>query len=297
MKLSAVVIMYNPASLGKEVAEKNILAYSSFVGRVYVVDNSCEDNSLLCENIQNAVYIPLGKNEGIATALNIGCHRALNDGFEWCMTMDQDSHWDADELALYINKIKEKLSCNLDIKSFSPTIRSSMGHSVLGDIKRRLLHSLGVCGKTLPDEEFCDRVICSGNVINLNSWESLGGFLEDLFIDEVDYEFCYRLREEGWQILKLNGVHLDHILGEPKKTFFPLSNHGGVRLYYIFRNMMYVNYLHPDFGKKYRYGKLMIMRVIANVIVTSPSRMLQGVRCLFRARTDFKIMKKRNVEK
>lgn len=294
MKLSAVVVWYNPASLGKGVAEENILAYSSFVERVYVVDNSCEDNSLLCESIQNAVYIPLGKNRGIAIALNIGCHRALDDGFEWCMTMDQDSQWDVSELALYINKIKEKLSCSSDIKSFAPAIRTSFAHSVLGDVKWWLLHSLGVRGETLPDEEFCDHVFCSGNVINLNSWESLGGFLGELFIDEVDHEFCYKLREEGWQILKLNSVHLDHVLGEPKKTFFPVSNHRGERLYYIFRNMMYVNYLHPDFGKKYRYGKLIIMRVIANVIVTSPSRMLQGLRCLFRARTDFKMMKKRN---
>lgn len=295
MKLSAVVIWYNPASLGKGVAEENILAYSSFVGKVYVVDNSCEDNSILCERIQNSVYIPLGKNEGIGIALNIGCKRAFDDGFEWCMTMDQDSHWETTELSLYINKFKEKVSCNLDIKSFAPAIRKSFAHSVLGDLKWKFLHSLGMCGETLLDEEFCDRVICSGNVINLNSWKSLGGFLEELFIDEVDYEFCYRLREAGGRILKLNGAYLDHVLGESKKTFFPVSSHKGERLYYIFRNMMYVNYLHPDFGKKYRYGKVMIKIVIANVIFTSPSHILKGVRCLFRAKADFKMMKKKGI--
>lgn len=296
MKLAAVVVWYNPASLGKGIAKENILAYSSFVERVYVVDNSYENNLNLCESIKNAVYIPLRKNEGIAIALNIGCKHAFDDGFEWCMTMDQDSHWESTELSLYINKIKEKFSCSLDIKSFAPSIRKSFTHSVLGDVKWRLLHNFGIYEETLPDEEFCDRVICSGNVINLNSWKSLGGFLDELFIDEVDYEFCYRLREAGGRILKLNSVHLDHVLGENKKTFLPLSSHKG-RLYYIFRNMMYVNYLHPDFGKKYRYGKVMIKIVIANLIVTSPSHILQGIRCLFRAKADFKMMKKRNVEK
>ncbi len=299
MKLAAVVVWYNPESLGKGRTEENVLAYSSFVERVYVVDNSCTDNSSLCEKIQNAVYIPLGRNEGIAKALNVGCRHALDDGFEWCMTMDQDSHWEKGEFALYISKIEEKIPLHKSVKSFAPAIRSPVAHSVLGDIKWRILHRIGVSRKNLPDEEFVDRAICSGNVINLNSWEVLGGFLEELFIDEVDYEFCYRLRNSGFQILKLNCVYLDHVLGAPKKTFFPIpvSNHKGERLYYIFRNMMYVSYLHPDFARKYRYGNVIIKRILYNIVLTLSPMHVQGIRCLFRARRDFKMMKKRDVEK
>jgi len=94
MRLSAVTIWYNPDSSAVE----NVLSYCVLMERVYIVDNSPTDNSRLSSKIKNAVYIPNLKNKGIASALNTGCAMASEDGFEWIMTMDQDSSWEKAEI-------------------------------------------------------------------------------------------------------------------------------------------------------------------------------------------------------
>lgn len=52
------------------------------------------------------IYIPLFENTGIARALNIGCEKALSDGFSWGMTMVQDSFWNLNQLKNYITEIQ-----------------------------------------------------------------------------------------------------------------------------------------------------------------------------------------------
>lgn len=50
-KIVAVVVWYNPQ---KNFVD-NILSYSKYVSRVYIIDNSKNDNTVLAEKIENAV--------------------------------------------------------------------------------------------------------------------------------------------------------------------------------------------------------------------------------------------------
>ena len=77
-------------------------------------DNSFTDNSTLAAECLNSLYIPNRSNMGIAKATNIGCQKALSDGFKWIMTMDQDSSWDFEELNKYLKLINND---NLDIQA------------------------------------------------------------------------------------------------------------------------------------------------------------------------------------
>ena len=97
-KISCIVIWYNP----KDTDVESIKTYNSFFSKIYIVDNSNSDNSNLASQIQNTVYIPNFSNLGIAAALNIGCNKAFTDGYEWVMTMDQDSSWDPTQLKNYL---------------------------------------------------------------------------------------------------------------------------------------------------------------------------------------------------
>lgn len=88
-------------------------------------------------------------------------------------------------------------------------------------------------------------VITSGNIINVKNAVFIGGFLEKLFIDEVDNEFCYRGYSKGYYTYQSTGeIYLDHNLGNQKKVkfireFHP-TMHNYIRTYYIFRNKTYV---------------------------------------------------------
>lgn len=248
--ITAVVIWFNP----DKTSIANILTYSSFFKKIYIVDNSLTDNSTLAAECLNSFYIPNRSNMGIAKATNIGCERAFQDGFDWVMTMDQDSSWDITELKKFINLIENNKDGT--IASFAPT-HSNQIKSVIGDIKNKTKN------KTDKEIIFQSKVMASGNIINLNIWKNCGKFNEDLFIDEVDHEFCYKLLKNGYKICEFQDVYMFHTLGNVKKTILPRPcKHSGVRLFYIFRNILFIKRNYPENFKNNGYKKYIMVTFI-----------------------------------
>lgn len=123
MDICAVVVWYNPRNLdNNQSAIENVKSYSLLCRMVYIVDNSNSDNSDLAMQIDNGVYLPNYENKGIAMALNIGCQRAYADGFEWVMTMDQDSYWDKNELGKYLSEAQKQIEDNQLVVSIAPDL-------------------------------------------------------------------------------------------------------------------------------------------------------------------------------
>lgn len=274
-KTACVIIWYNPS-----LAEvQNVLTYSSFFKKIYIVDNSDIDNRELSEKITNSIYISNGKNLGIAEALNIGCSVAYNEGFEYCMTMDQDSVWDVDNLRSYLDEI----DCNLSDSTalYAPSMNvSDDSFSIIGDIKRIFIKQ-----KNTADKVFVENVITSGNVINLKIWNKIGRFEEKLFIDEVDSDFCFRLISLGYRILKFNNIFFNHTLGNPKKSFFPMTySYHEKRCYYISRNKRYLISKYPELAHKYSHSLMLNLFVLGKILTAQFSDM----RYILQGKSDFK---------
>ena len=248
--LSSITVWYNPSQQDLE----SIKTYNSFFEKIYIIDNSSKDNNNLAAQISNALYVPNNENLGIARALNIGCKKAMEDGFKWVMTMDQDSSWNKDVLEHYLSAV----CSNTDetIKSFAPKHRNEI-KSLVGDIKYKLED------KDVNDVNFPAKVMTSGNIISLETWNNIGHFNEELFIDEVDHEFCYRLNHAGYKICEFQNIYMVHTLGLVKKTLLPRPcKHSGLRLYYIFRNMLYIKKVFPQEYKSQHYKKYMTFAII-----------------------------------
>jgi rhamnosyltransferase len=259
MKIVPIVVWYNPETLDENKAIGNIQTYSYFFTKVIIIDNSKKSNHELAKKIPSSFYIANNENLGIAKALNQGCEEAVKMGYDWVLTMDQDSSWEGKDLSLYLSEIK-KLYTDNNI-SFSPKNRINKG-SVLGDLKRKIIRD------EYKDYVFYDRVSTSGNVLKLSAWESLNGFNEQLFIDEVDYDYCYRLREQGYNIIYFPKCLMNHTLGENKRYFFPhICQHTKERVYYRIRNMTYIKQHHPLYYKKYHYT-LNIIRIILEKLIS-----------------------------
>ena len=250
MNFCAVVVWYNP----DYQSVKNILQYNSLCSKVFIIDNSSNDNSNFAKQIKNAIYYPNFKNLGIGTALNQGCEQGLINNFDWVMTMDQDSSWEITELKKFINLIENNKDGT--IASFAPT-HSNQIKSVIGDIKNKTKN------KTDKEIIFQSKVMASGNIINLDIWKNCGKFNEKLFIDEVDHEFCYRLLKNGYKICEFQDVYMFHTLGNVKKTILPRPcKHSGVRLFYIFRNILFIKRNYPENFKNNGYKKYIIVTFI-----------------------------------
>jgi rhamnosyltransferase len=254
--LASITIWYNPENLGENTALKNILTYSGFFRQIYIVDNSPGDNNALARQIPNSRYIPNFNNLGIARALNQGCEVAMKDGYAWVMTMDQDSSWDNKNLSIYLNETNRIYQMDSLAVSFSPdTVHQIEIHSILGSVKNKILNKNKI-SETIEkkDFEYVDRVICSGNIINLKIWRDVNCFNDALFINDVDYDFCYRIIQNGYKIAKLHNCQMFHVDGEPKRTFFPHAFwYHKERIYYSIRNKYFILKNYPEFAYKHRY--------------------------------------------
>lgn len=296
MKLCALVVWFNPDSLGNAV--ERVKAYSQFLDKVYIVDNSETDNSSLASDISNAEYVPLMKNTGIAHALNAGLEKAFNDGFDYCMTMDQDSVWDAEEIQKYIKIVAED---GENYQAFCPVIRTRRYPSFLGKLKRK------ICRQQEPGSvwnaiQAVDRWITSGSFLSLKAYKAVPmyssggqGFNENFFIDEVDYEFCVRFVEKGFKCRICSEVYLNQTIGALEKVkgkIFPKWNaHSDFRLYYIVRNCTYMMKKYPEYTEKYRYKRDMKQRLFSRCIQSSGLKdFISFVKIVRKAKLDAKKM-------
>ena len=250
-KIAPLVVWYNPDN----ECVKNILSYSKYFEKIFIIDNSENENIELASQIKNSVYLPLHINTGIAKALNTGSALALKNKYEYVMTMDQDSYFDDEDIKQFVKLLSEYITEN-KYNIFCPYLKTPEITSITDDIKnfikRKILHRKAALKDESPVSQL-DYCISSGSVISLDKWNELNGFNEDFYIDDVDHEFCLRLNQKyPFSILRFNTVFMNHKIGNEKKTFFHRTDfHNPVRLYYITRNAFYMRDIFPDFSKKY----------------------------------------------
>ena len=240
MKLASCVVLYNP----DEGVVDNIKTYASGVDEVFAVDNSDEPNAPLLDRItalvENVTVIPMHGNQGIAAALNRGLQEASRRGYGYILTMDEDSYFTDDTLQRYKDKAEALFAS--DEKVIQVGIHNS------GDKDDDLV----------VNNETPEWLITSGSIMRVEDSLAAGGFLEKLFIDEVDREFCYRAADRGYSFRRVLDLTMQHNLGSPirGKIFgreFEAMGHSKIRKYYIFRNCTYVMKTYPRTRKPYRH--------------------------------------------
>lgn len=240
MNIAGAVVLYEP---DKDVLA-NIQSYLPYIEELYVIDNSETVNRAIIEKIQalpKVQYFSMGGNKGIAAALNYALECAI--GFDWLLTMDQDSSFADGMVERYFNKAFEILEQRDNIATF--------GINYVG-------------GKSSEGEEIkeVEEVITSGALVNVVVARKIGGFLDELFIDEVDHEFCYRAKAAGYAIIFLPDVLLEHHLGKTINMSIggvrlrTVQEHSAIRRYYMARNSVYVMCQYPHIRAKKMVGIL-----------------------------------------
>ena len=92
-KVACIIVSYNP----DRGIEKCFNSLINQVDKMFIVDNGSNGDrikilkELKNSNANKVDLILNNENLGIATALNVGIKKALNEGYDWVITMDQDS--------------------------------------------------------------------------------------------------------------------------------------------------------------------------------------------------------------
>lgn len=229
MKIAAVVILYHPT----DSSLANIKSYCDEVDKVYVFDNT-RNGSLIkndLQNLPNVDYRCMGKNLGLPKVLNEASHVAIKEGYDWLLTMDQDSTF----LEASLKKYKD---C-FDHFENKETV------AMFGTSNERAVTSSTV--ECAFEENVC--LMTSGTLLNLRLFNKIGNFDEALFIDCVDHDYCIRSILAGYRTIRFSNVFLLHELGHSvyaasiKSLFLIKKNkevHSPIRLYYMVRNMLYL---------------------------------------------------------
>lgn len=233
-KVAAIIVSYNPDN--NLLDSINLLINQ--VERIIIVDNGSESekkkNIKLIRDIdkEKIEIIFNEENLGIATALNIGVRSALKQGYNWILTMDQDSKVSknmVEKMFEVYNGIDEKE--RKDILSIFPNFVDERVQSIEEN-------------SDMDTYEYVDADITSGNLLRAEVFDKVGFFDDSLFIDLVDTDFCMRLNEKNIKMIKVRDAILYHSLGESqsvKSIFgkFNTSNHSALRRYYMTRNRFY----------------------------------------------------------
>ena len=285
MKIAAILILYNPYEQ-VEFIKNNLNIYSEQFDKIYLVDNSPEPSNLF-ENISGKIVYFHNRNlGGIAGAQNVGCSKAMEDGFEWAMTLDQDSTFTPEKLKTYLTLCTQHISdknASFTLRfvrktHYNTTLFDLIRFHILSPIKRKILHqnNLPKAGtppkpedKTIKEEiTISPKAIASCNVINLKVWEEIGKFDEKLFIDEVDNDYCFRLTRKGYNILQFNTIYAYHKVGDDTFSLFRKNypSHNAFRLFYIFRNHFIIIKRYPEHSNEYKQELRKIL--IDNLLIT-----------------------------
>ena len=233
IKIAATVILYNP---NRDVIS-NIYTYLEQVGKLFIIDNSETISQFIKDEFiknQKVFYTANNRNIGIASALNLALKFAEQDGYEYLLTMDQDSYFDNQVVEKMLNRIYEDEGIAI--------------------ISARHQYPLGKKAAKVNDDAIDNLVVMtSGNIVRVNVLRGAGGYMDKLFIDYVDHEICLRLNKLGYKIKLENDCKVIHLLGNViEKQFlwkkvYP-TNHSPIRLYYQTRNRFYV---YKNYGKKH----------------------------------------------
>lgn len=232
----AVIVTFNP-DLSRLVQVMESLRTQ--VQFVVVVDNgsaNVDGISSLCDERIDTELLDLGDNRGIGAALNLGVQRGLAVNPEWILTMDQDT-------IVFRDGVKSILA---SFDSLAPQYRDRVGILAMRARPQpssvwitRYADQLLVINRLAEFEERRG-AITSGNLIRADVARR-ATFDERLFIDQVDFEFCFAVRRLGYRVLIHHQITMDHILGgryPDTEKEHPYEN--AQRLYYIARNSTFL---------------------------------------------------------
>lgn len=225
-ELYAGVVTYNP-DINR--LKDNIDAIQNQVSKVVIFDNGSVNVKEIQESISkfgNIELIASNKNIGIAAALNKLMEWGFTRQYIWMLSLDQDSVCDKN----YVRRMKTYLTVESKLGIVAPVI---------------IDRNVGIVGHN-PRTEYAhvNTCITSGAFSKLSAWKEIGGYDESMFIDSVDFEYCYRMRKYGYDVIQVRDVRLLHELGKSQRkriVFWKIdvTGHPAFRKYYIARNNIY----------------------------------------------------------
>jgi len=221
-----VIVLFHPSDA--DLANVNRLADA---GPVIAVINAIAQNPQAVLPARDRLSVIHNRsNMGLAHALNQGIKAAFDQGADHVLLLDQDSRPDPVMIARLTSAAKSIEAQQRQLACVAP-----------------LLHDrkFGQITATSAKFEVCDipSFATSGTLITRSGWKHVGPMWDELFIDGIDHEWCFRARAKGMETVQIPGVIMEHDMGEDAINLlghFKPVHRSPIRHYFIVRNTLWL---------------------------------------------------------
>lgn len=246
-RVYSIVVTYYPEA---SVLRALLASLTRQTARTIVVDNTPfadKTTATLLDTLSatDIRLIRLGKNKGIAHALNVGIKSALRGGATHVLLSDQDSLPALDMVATLLKAEARLAADGSSIGAIGPTFTDRT--SGLTFPFQTLIPGDFFYSHALPtsDNPYVEALtlITSGTLIPASVINNVGFMREDFFIDHVDAEWCLRARARGYKLFGVGGATMYHRLGDASLRVWYMgwrteSAYSPTRVYYRVRNFV-----------------------------------------------------------
>jgi GT2 family glycosyltransferase len=256
--MASVTVAYDGASVLARHLDA-LKGQTRKLDEIIVVNNASTDGTarLLAVEYPEVSVLNLAENEGVGGGYAAGLHyAAITKRYAWVWLFDQDSVPAADALERLLGGLEYLADKGKNTAILAPVCahsRTKMPYpGLLWEGGRLIQTPVDGRGPITP----VDLVISSGSLVRREAIETAGLPRADFFMDFVDYEYCLRLRRNGFQISVVRDSHLDHVLGAPNKISYLghttyWTDHAPWRVYYMIRNEIFTIWqYYPEWNNK-----------------------------------------------
>lgn len=262
MKTFTVVVLYRPDS---DVFDF-LKSYACDQNPTVAVWNDCRGHEAeRLSGVDGVILHALPANAGLASALNIGIEDAFLRGADAVLLLDQDSRPSAG--------MAMELSAALEAAKRSG-IPVALAGPTLSDMKAGGVVNL--TDMTATNYQLANKLATSGSLIEKSAYQAVGPMWEDLFIDCIDHEWCYRAQSKGLSIIQATTVNMEHDMGDAGINFlgrYKPIHRSPIRHYYITRNTLWLARL-SHLPKSFSLIEIvkLVYRIPVYLIVSSSKR-------------------------
>lgn len=252
--INVIIVTYNP---NIDDLFKNIYKFMDGVDSIILVDNASNEEIQkklvdFCSQNKKVKFVPMEINNGIGSAQNEAVRLLFdqqNDDQQFVLFFDQDSYLTSSQVHDLVQHFKEEHYQNSNLAALG----AQTNENIQSDGRYIVKH-----------------IISSGSLTTLNTFKQIGYFDEELFIDFIDFAWCWKAEKLGYYVMVDNSVLLHHQTSGHLPTIFGKGIDNPNRLYYVYRNLIIsLNRYNTSFSFSWNWYKHLFMKAIFQLIFAS----------------------------
>lgn len=206
--------------------------------QIIIVDNSNRKNDFNC--LPKHHLINFDNNQGIACAQNYGIRRAIEKGARYIWLSDQDTVYPENFLDKMLLAVYTCQAKGIRLGALAPSYFDTHKGTVQAFVRHAPFTQFFTAQ---PGLHHVSHAIASGTLIPASALRDIGLMQENLFIDWVDLEWCWRAKNlHGYQTICTGDVVIEHTMGDGSVQFRgkKVSIRSPLRHYYMVRNAVHI---------------------------------------------------------